>query len=452
MARPERRANANEAAQRGVQVSAVRVPEHPALASEVELLGEMQETGFKERQWLARRGDRYLQLSELLYRVAEQADGKSTHEEMAQGVTRSTDWLVSAENVRRLLRSKLIPLGIVASTEDPQGVLAGERRRSPLGVNARARLLGPSAIDRLARVLQILFAPFILVPVVLAVAFAHGWLYLAHGLGGALRDVLYAPGLVLAVLGVFFVSSIFHEFGHASALRYGGGRARGMGFGLYLVYPALYTDTTDSYRLGRWARVRTDLGGFYFHLIFAVGLVALFLLTGWEFLLVAVLLINLDILYQCLPFVRFDGYWALADLTGIPDFFLQMGAFLRSVLPIPGWKGDKLPALKPWVKGVFAAYIIVTVPVLSLLLFSLITGLPGIATTAWYSLLNQASGFSQALNDGNLLGMAASAVHALLLGIQMLGIGYLLYSLGRMLTRAIWKRIGTMHRSEGGGA
>ena len=116
----------------------------------------------------------------------------------------------------------------------------------------------------------------------------------------------------------------------------------------------LYTDTTDGYRLGRWGRVRTDLGGFYFHLIFAVGVMGLYWLTGREYLLVAVLGINLDILRQCLPFVRFDGYWALADLTGIPDFFSQMGAFLRSVLPLPAWKGSKLPRLKPWVKAVFA--------------------------------------------------------------------------------------------------
>ena len=39
--------------------------------------------------------------------------------------------------------------------------------------------------------------------------------------------------------------------------------------------------------------------------------------------------------YQCRPFVRFDGYWALADLTSIPDFFSQTGAFLKSVLPLP---------------------------------------------------------------------------------------------------------------------
>src|SRR5215210_820443 len=96
------------APQRGSGPSGFEVPEYPALAPDVELLGEMRETGFKESQWLARRGDRFIQLTELLYRVAEVADGGSTLEEMAAGVTRSTDWLVEAEDVRQLLRSGLI--------------------------------------------------------------------------------------------------------------------------------------------------------------------------------------------------------------------------------------------------------------------------------------------------------------------------------------------------------
>ena len=33
-------------------------------------------------------------------------------------------------------------------------------------------------------------------------------------------------------------------------------------------------------------------------------------------LLLVVVLTNLEIIHQLLPFVRLDGYWALADLTG----------------------------------------------------------------------------------------------------------------------------------------
>lgn len=463
MNQPKPPSNANEAADQQAarhtaQGPVLEVSEYPALAPDIELVGEMKESGFEDRQWLIQRGGRFIQLTELLYRVVEQSNGERTLDEIAAEVTRVSDWMVSADNVRQLIQDKLLPLKIIAPADGtpPADSHAGPgaegRTRSPLRVNMRQRLIGPRLIEPFTRVLQTLFVPAAVIPLFTAIVVAHGWLYLMHDVGRGLREVILQPSLSLVVLAMVFAAGIFHEFGHASALRYGGGTTRGMGFGLYLVYPALYTDTTDSYRLGRWARVRTDLGGFYFHLIFALGLVALYLLTGSEFLLVAVLLINLDIVYQCLPFVRFDGYWALADVTGIPDFFSQMGAFLKSVSPVARWRrGNRLPDLKPWVKVVFAAYVMVTVPVLSLLLFVLITRLPGIAATAWDSLLAQAAVFSQALDDGYLAGMALSVAQMLILGLQMLGITYLLYSLGRRLVGALWKCIGATREAEGGG-
>ena len=423
-------------------IDVTEVSERPLLAPGVELVGEMKETGFQEGQFLIRRDGQFVQLTELLYRVAEQANGERTLEEMAVGVTESTQWLVSADDVRHLLQSKLIPLGLVAAADGTVASRApASRAPSPLAFRMRARVLGPPVIDPISKVLQVLYSPFVLVPVLVAVVAAHVWLFLVHGAMGSILEVIYKPGLLLLLLPLSIAASIFHEFGHAAALRYGGGRARGMGAGIYLIFPAFYTDTTDSYRLGRWARVRTDLGGFYFHLIFALGAVVLYLATEQEFWLLLVLLINLDILRQCLPFVRFDGYWALADLTGIPDFFSQMGAFLRSVLPGRRWKGDKLPNLKPWVKAVFVSYVAVTVPVLSLLLFLFFTRLPGIAAAIWESLRLQARAFSFAMDDGNLIGMATSSGQALILGLQMLGIGYIVYSLSWMLVAGIRKRI-----------
>ena len=48
---------------------------------------------------------------------------------------------------------------------------------------------------------------------------------------------------------------------------------------------------------------------------------------------------NLEIIHQLLPFLRLDGYWTLADITGVPDFFSQMTAFIRSALT-KRWNND----------------------------------------------------------------------------------------------------------------
>jgi len=119
---------------------------------------------------------------------------------------------------------------------------------------------------------------------------------------------------------------------------------------------------------------------------------------------------------------------------------------LRSALPVRRWKGDKLPNLKTWVKVVFALYIVVTAPVLTLLFLLLVTGLPYIVPVVWDSLLIQARGFSFALDSGDLLGMAASGAQASILMLQVLGTSYLLYSVGRMLIVVLWKRTGFAHR------
>ena len=85
----------------------------------------------------------------------------------------------------------------------------------------------------------------------------------------------------------------------------------------------------------------------------------------------------------------------------------------------------------------------------SLPFFVLVTRLPRIVTMAWDSLFAQVAVFSRALDDGYLAGMALSVAQMLILGLQMLGIAYLLFSLGRRIAGAVWKRVGTPGKAEG---
>jgi len=431
---------AYEGLQGGQPTATTEVPECPALSPSVEIAGELQESGFKDRQWLIQRDGHFIQLSELLYRIVERIDGERTLKEIAAKVTESSEWMVSADNVQYIIQAKLIPLGLVATADGSVMSRDGEQGgRSALAINARIKIFGPRIINPIAKVLQILFVPPVLIAVLMIAALAYGWLFLVHGVMQSIIEVIYTPSLTLIVIAAMWVAGIFHEFGHAAALRYGGGTVRRMGAGFYLVYPVLFTDTTDSYRLGKWGRVRTDLGGFYFNLIFLLGIVALYMVTGWEFLLVIVLMITIDMVFQCLPFVRFDGYWALADLVGIPDFFSQMGAFIRSILPVKRWKGVKLPNLKPQVKVAFATYIIVTVPVLSLLVFSLVSSLPVLATATWDSMLTIGGMFSFDWGEGRYLAAAVSALQILMLELEVAATALLLFGLSRTLIKVIWK-------------
>ena len=447
---PSGAADAPEVAPQSAVADAV--PERPALAPGVELVGEMPDTGFQDRQWLVQRHGQFIQVTELLFRIAEQADGARTLDEIAERVTATTDWLVTGSDVRHLIEQRLLPIGLIvgpAGAETSAEITAARAEaRSPYAIHMRMKTIGPRVIDPITRVLQYLFAPAVLVPMLVLIGVAHVWLYKVRGLVGALVDAIYAPASLLVLFIAVVVAGVFHEFGHASALRYGGGRVRSMGAGFFLVFPALFTDVTDSYRLGRWARVRTGLGGVYFHLIFAVALMGIALVTGHEFLLVAVLLINIEAIRQFIPFVRLDGYWVITDLTGVPDFVSQTGPFLRSVLPLPG-TGPKLPKLKPWVARVFAAYLILTIPALVALVFLLVQRAPSLLTLMWDATKTQVDFLTDAGGRGDVVGVATAASQLLILGLSVLGLVYMGYLLTWKLLRASLRQASPRRRLAG---
>ena len=183
------------------------------------------------------------------------------------------------------------------------------------------------------------------------------------------------------------LSAGFHEFGHAAAARRGGATPGVMGAGLYLVWPAFYTDVTDSYRLGRVGRLRTDLGGLYFNAIVAVG-------SPWasggspaatrSCCVVATQI--LQMLRQLLPFVRFDGYHVLADLTGVPDLFQRIGPTLLQRSCPWRWTRPGGPALKPWARAVVTAWVLTVVPAPARRRWCcMVLTLPRLVGTAWAS-------------------------------------------------------------------
>ncbi len=408
--------------------------EQPVLAAGVQLVGELKDSGFVEQQWLIRRDQRFVQVTELLYRVLEQCDGERTVDEIADRLTESTRWAVNREHVRHMLDAKLIPLGLIAGAAGSANVPPPPASpRSLLSMRWRVTIFGQRALEPIARALQVFYAPFLLVPMLVAVVAAQVWLYAAGGVGASAQHTLYTPGALLVVLGLLIASAVFHEFGHAAALRYGGGTPRSIGAGLYILYPAFFTDVTDGYRLGRWARVRTDLGGVYFHLIFASALVAAYGVSRQPLLPFTVLLIQMEVVRQLLPFVRLDGYWLLADLTGIPDFFSQTGLVMNRMTAA---------ALKPWARTCFLAYLAVTTPLLGVLFVLIALGLPHLLLMTWTAMQRQFAVFAWAVNSRDVLAVAAVATQLAILAVAPVATTLLVFGAARAGAAAVARRFG----------
>ena len=256
-------------------------------ASGVELLGESPGSGYRNPPALVRRGDgQVITLTPLLQQVMLAVDGRRTVAEIADEVGAASGRLVRADDVRQLVDASLRPLGLLLRADGSEPEL---RRSDPLlALRFRRVVTDPAVTGRLTAPFAVLFSPLVVVPVVLAFGAIAGWVLFSQGLAAATAQAFDNPALFLAIVVLTVLSAGFHEFGHAAAARYGGSTPGALGFGFYLFWPAFYTDVTDSYRLGRGGRVRTDLGGLYFNALVVLAVFAVWWATGWHAVLLIV--------------------------------------------------------------------------------------------------------------------------------------------------------------------
>ena len=137
-------------------------------------------------------------------------------------------------------------------------------------------------------------------------------------------------GAVLIALSLALLKSC-HEIGHGIAAKRQGLRVTRTGVALLVLWPVLYTDVNDIWKLGDWrARLQVSVAGIATELVFAVVATwgwlllpegplqsAMFIIAGTAWILS--LAINLN------PFMRFDGYYLLSDALDYPN--LQEASF-----------------------------------------------------------------------------------------------------------------------------
>src|SRR5438445_5432521 len=328
----------------------------PKLADGVQLLGEYQGSGTIQPQYLLRRRDGgMVAVSRLLYVVASEIDGHRSIGEIAARVTPEAGRMVSAGNVAYLVDQKLRPLG----------VMQGETRLPRAGTRPMLALSSRRAVvpDRLVRWISGKLCFFFIPAVVAAVLAGFAAMdVLLIGQGSAfgmfgMKEVLRRPSLLVLICLLTIVAAGFHELGHATAGRYGGADPGVIGVGIYLIWPAFFSDLTDSYRLSRRGRLRADLGGVYFNAVFMLLAGGLYALTGFRWLLLLIVFQHAVVAQQFLPFLRLDGYYVVSDLAGVPDLFGCIGPILSSLLP--GHKpGPTVPELRPGVRLVVTAWVL----------------------------------------------------------------------------------------------
>jgi putative peptide zinc metalloprotease protein len=406
-------------------------PAWPArLAEGVELLGAYKDSGYRQPPSLVRRADgQVIQMSPLLYQVACRIDGSRDPDAIAALVSADLGRSLDAGQVRYLITSKLLPLGVVAAGGIPRAL----PRANPLfSLRARATLLPERIVNLIGAFLRPLFRWPVIVAVAGSMLAVDWWLFAVHGLGGGIQQVLRDPVDLLAVLGLSLVTAVFHECGHAAGCRYGGARPGVIGVGIYLVWPSFFTNVTDSYRLSRAGRLRTDLGGLYFNLIFMLALAGIYAATSSEVLLLVIAVTHVEMLDQLLPFVRFDGYFILSDLIGVPDLFARVVPIMKSVLPA-GRRDPRVAGLRRGARIAVTGWVLCVIPLLLFTMGGLLLRLPRVDRALWRSTHMQAHLAAAAVAGHQYAAAAVDAVGVVLVILPGAGTLYVAVRLARRI-------------------
>jgi putative peptide zinc metalloprotease protein len=142
-----------------------------------------------------------------------------------------------------------------------------------------------------------------------------------------------ATSVVICVAAIIF-ASFFHELGHCAAVAAFGARVRRIGFGIYWLSPALFSDVSAAWTLTRWERVAVDCGGIYFQLLACAfyALAAVFATSQAIQLAFQVAIVaNLVAVISALnPILKYDGYWIVSDAMSIPNLRRQSELAIRN--------------------------------------------------------------------------------------------------------------------------
>ncbi|MFD7885445.1 hypothetical protein ACFV3N_23765 [Streptomyces bauhiniae] len=410
----------------------------PRLSAGLRLHGEYQGSGFTEPKYIARRGDgQVVQLSRLLYLVASSVDGVRDDDTIAHRVSARFGREVSGENVRYLVENKLDPLGVTVPEGQESDEVDAPRSDLLLALKGHRVIFDERRTARIAKSLAWLHRPVVVAAVLLAAVVMDVWLFGFFGAIEPVLEVLDQPVLILLVFALTVASLVFHEFGHASACRYGGARPGCIGCGLFLIWPSMYTDVTDVYRINKAGRIRTDFGGVYFNVVFMLAMAGAYFATGEQFFLAAVYLGHFEILEQLMPAVRLDGYYILGDLAGVPDLYGKIKPILLAL--VPGERGQsarqEVAGLKKSARTIVATWVLTMVPLIIGELGYGLWNLPRIISTMIRSLTEQVTGTGSAFAHGDVLPGLVGVLGTLMLLFPMAGVLYLSVKIGGRLFR-----------------
>ncbi len=129
-----------------------------------------------------------------------------------------------------------------------------------------------------------------------------------------------------------FIIMFVHEIGHTiSAIKYNI-IPKSIGFGIYFIFPVLYTDLTKIWKLKTNEKIIINLSGIYFQIIIEVILFIIKSIIVKNEILDYLIISNLILMLNAFnPFFKYDGYWIYSDYFKIKNLRKKSNNYIRTI-------------------------------------------------------------------------------------------------------------------------
>lgn len=292
-------------------------------------------------EWIAKDpvGLKYFRIDELAYLVLKSLDGKKSAHQIVEEVSGKCP-------SRRFKSSQLFDVirmlhsyGLLISDGSGQADALLTRRSSGEARQLSQRLVNVLAIrlpgidperhlNRLYRRLSWVYHPFTVTLCILLIL-GSVFFVVSHFQEFLVRiphaRQYFTGGNLVFLIATVSLAKILHEIGHGLTCRHFGAECHEMGLMFLVFTPCLYCDTSDMWQIqNRFSRAKVAFAGVYVELILA----SLAVIVWWNtqpgllnFMCISLMLVCSvsTLLVNGNPLLRFDGYFVLADLVGIPN-------------------------------------------------------------------------------------------------------------------------------------
>jgi len=307
----------------------------PKLAPEVDITERVDPDGTR---YIVRNTatSRYFILKQTEFNILNQFDGVQAVPDVAGGLSLGTNPHAAIPTLVRFL-TKLDSFGLLARGGSENAV---STHHSARGLYIKFRLFNPdkflASLDKLvgwALTKSSIVISFGLMALVAFLMFTRATEVSAY------TSYLYREYGISVILLVTLTITALHEFAHGLACKHFGGDVREMGVLLiYYVLPGFYCNVTDIYRIGRKSqRLWVIFAGIYWQLVVStLGGLCWLVSTPYTLFADLALLVfiggSFNILINCNPLIKLDGYYALSQALGVVNLQRRSSEYVGSLI------------------------------------------------------------------------------------------------------------------------